>query len=152
METAWIPAPERHASMFPRPMWTVGHKVFATLKRARKWKERFGGKITRMAGTVGPHREAFNSRRMRRNSGKRWIKGAIKRPGALRRKLAAGYVPGYRLGAGRIPEPILARAFAVARRKGDTQTMRQINFARTMLKFRRKAKATRRRYGRKAAN
>lgn len=85
-------------------------------------------------------------RRQRRNpkSGKRWIQRAIKRPGALRRKLAAGYVPGYKLsGKARIPETLLERAYVIARRRGDKQTMQQINLARRLRGFGR-AKSKRR--------
>ena len=88
----------------------------------------------------GSHRHVASrkavAKRFNPKSGKRWIQRAIKRPGALRRKLAAGYVPGYKLkGKARIPETILERAYVIARRRGDTRTMQQIGLARRLKGF-----------------
>jgi hypothetical protein len=62
---------------------------------------------------------------------KKWIQGAIKRPGALRRK--AGVKEGEN-----IPQSKLASMAATAKRTGDTTTLRQVNLARTLKKMRRK--------------
>lgn len=66
----------------------------------------------------------------------KWIKGAIKRPGALRKK--AGLAPG---GDGKISEEKLGAMEAAARKRGDTRTLRQINLARTLRKLRGKKRA-----------
>ena len=63
---------------------------------------------------------------------KKWIKGAIKRPGALRNK--AGVKEGEK-----IPQKKLESMLATAKKKGDTRTVRQINLAKTLKKMRRKS-------------
>lgn len=67
---------------------------------------------------------------------KEFIKSAIRRPGALRRK--AGLKPG---GDGKISEEKLTSLFAAAEKRGDTRTMKQIALARTLRRLRRRKKA-----------
>ena len=57
---------------------------------------------------------------------KNWIAGAIKRPGALKKKL------------GKITPAKLASAGAKAKKTGDTRTLRQVNLAKTLRKFKKK--------------
>jgi len=72
------------------------------------------------------------------NPGKKWISGAIKRPGALRAKFARWY--GLKPGK-LISRSMYSKGYARAKREGDTRTMRQINMARTLRKIGRKRKA-----------
>lgn len=65
-----------------------------------------------------------------------FIKSAIKRPGALRRK--AGLKPG---GDGKISEKKLTSLFTAAKKRGDTRTMKQINLARTLRRIRGRKRA-----------
>lgn len=67
---------------------------------------------------------------------RKWIRAAIRRPGALRRK--AGLKPS---GDGKLSEEKLSSLYAAAKKRGDTRTMKQINLARTMRKFRGRKKA-----------
>lgn len=67
---------------------------------------------------------------------RKWIKGAIKREGALRRK--AGLKPG---GDGKLSAEQLNRLERAARRRGDTRTLRQVALARTLGKMRKKKAA-----------
>lgn len=76
-------------------------------------------------------------RQLGRNKGRKWIKGAIKRPGALRKKFARWYGLKPRQ---KIPASMYAKGYKRAKRRGDTRTMRQINLARTLAGFKRKRK------------
>lgn len=67
---------------------------------------------------------------------RKFISRAIRRPGALRRK--AGLKPG---GDGKISEEKLASLERAARKRGDTRTLRQIAFKRTLDKMRARKKA-----------
>ena len=62
---------------------------------------------------------------------KKWIKGAIKRPGALRKKL------GVKVGE-KISAKELASAKKSAKKKGDTRTLKQIALAKTLKKMKKK--------------
>lgn len=73
------------------------------------------------------------------------IRKAIKRPGALRRKFEKwfGLKPGQK-----IPRAMYSKGYRRAKKSGDTRTMRQIDFARTiqgLAKRARKRKKVRRR-------
>jgi len=67
---------------------------------------------------------------------RKWIRGAIKREGALRKK--AGLAPG---GDGKISAEKLASLERAAKKRGDTRTLRQIALKRTLDKLRRKKAA-----------
>ena len=82
-------------------------------------------------------RKARAKVRKRRKNPKKWIKKAIKRPGALRRKFARWY--GLKANK-KISASMYAKGYKRAKKKGDTRTMRQINMARTLLKIRKKRK------------
>ena len=60
---------------------------------------------------------------------RKWISGAIKRPGALRRKFTRmfGLKKGHNITAS-----MYARGYKRAKARGDTRTMRQINLARSL--------------------
>lgn len=98
------------------------------------------------------------SRRKRRGSAhktRKWIKRAVKRPGALRRKMTRWYglKPDQKISAS-----MYSKAYKRAKRTGDPRTMRQVNLAKTLSRLRRKkkkrARVTRFRVGtrRRAAN
>lgn len=59
---------------------------------------------------------------------KNWIKGAIKRPGALRKKLGVK-------GDEKISAKKLTSAKKTAKKKGDSRTLKQIALAKTLKKM-----------------
>jgi hypothetical protein len=70
------------------------------------------------------------AKRKRKSSTKDWIKGAIKRPGALRRKL--GVKPGKKITAAQLNK---------ASRSKNPRTRRQANLAKTLKKMSRKRRS-----------
>jgi hypothetical protein len=77
-------------------------------------------------------------RKRRRNPKKKWIRKAIKRPGALRKKFSRWY--GLKKDQ-KISASMYARGYKRAKARGDTRTMRQINLARNLAKMSRKRRA-----------
>jgi len=70
--------------------------------------------------------------RVRYRNAKKWIKGAIKRPGALRKKLTRWYG----LKKDELISPsMLNKAYKRAKSRGDTRTMRQVTLARRLKGF-----------------
>lgn len=83
-------------------------------------------------------------RTRRRRKNRRWIAGAIKRPGALHRTMKRWY--GWPLKK-KFSRAVLAKAYRRAQRTGNTRVLRQINLARTLRRLpkrrRRKARVIR---------
>ena len=67
----------------------------------------------------------------RRRRRKKWIKGAIKKPGALRRSAKKGEISK----SGRLNLGKMAKR---ARRTGNTLLLRRVNLAKTLRSFRRR--------------
>jgi hypothetical protein len=70
------------------------------------------------------------AKRKRKSSKKKWIQGAIKRPGALRKKL--GVKPGKKITAAQLRK---------ASRSKNPRTRRQANLAKTLKKMSRKRRS-----------
>lgn len=64
----------------------------------------------------------------------RWIKGAIKRPGALREKAKRAGLLGK--GGEKLSASDIATLKSRAKKRGDTRTVRQANLAKTLKGFR----------------
>ena len=68
---------------------------------------------------------------MARRRKKKWIKGAIKKPGALRRSAKKGEITK----SGKLN---LSKMEARAKRTGNTTLLRRVNLAKTLRSFRRR--------------
>jgi len=144
----WMTAGQAGARVSGKSARVLRPKYVSKQRGFRQWEKEFMAKLRKGTKMRNPYYH-YRHRRRRLNKARRktrrWIKKAVKRPGALRAKLTRWY--GLKKNQ-LIPMPMLSKAYWRAKKAGDTRTMRQVMLARRLKSIaarRRKKKPAKRR-------